>query len=135
MIEKLTDLERALGGKLERKNERRIPGLDDDEDVSTVYFCVPSGQSPGATFFKITGFTNPPLAQSGGATEVGCIIETPDGVVFHGLEFHGDLEGWHADIKAGASAANVVLARLRDGRLEIENGQSFNLDECRIAFI
>jgi hypothetical protein len=65
-----------LGGKLETHEERRVPGLDDDESFSTIYFAVPNSESAKTLFRKVTNYTNPPFAQSGGVNEAGCIIST-----------------------------------------------------------
>ncbi|MEP4260230.1 MAG: hypothetical protein ABJ375_13080 [Rhizobiaceae bacterium] len=133
MIE-MSKLEKALGGKLETHEERRIPGLDDDESVSTIYFAVPSGKSAKTLFRKITNYTNPPFAQSGGATEAGCIISTSSNLVFHALEVHGDLAGWCADIEAGAAAENILLANVQNDQLLVRDGQTFALEDCQVTF-
>ena len=131
---KMSKLEKALGGRLETHEERRVPGLDDDESVSTIYFGVPSGKSAKMLFRKITNYTNPPFAQSGGATEAGCIISTSSNLVFHALEVHGDLAGWRADIEAGAAAENIQLASVQNGQLFVRGGQSFVLEDCLVTF-
>lgn len=132
---KMSKLEKALGGRLETQEERTVAGLDDDESVSTIYFGVPNGKSAKTIFRKITNYTNPPFAQSGGATEVGCIISTSSSLIFHALEVHGDLAGWSADIAAGAAAENILLAKVQNGLLLVQDGQSFTLEDCQIAFI
>jgi len=130
----LSKLEKALGGKLEKHEDRRVPGLDDDESVSTIYFGVPSGKSAKTLFKKITNYTNPPFAQSGGATEVGCVISTSSNLVFHALEVHGDLAGWCADIEAGAAAEDIPLAKVLNTQLLLQDGRSFALGDCQVAF-
>ena len=135
MTDKLTKIESMLGGKFERADERVLPGLDDDEDTSTLYFHVSKEKSAAHIFDKITGYTDPPAAKFGGVIdEPGCSLETPNGMVFHALRIHGDLEGWYSDISAGASAENVLLASIEGRRLVINNEQSFDLDECLVAF-
>lgn len=131
---KMSKLEQALGGKLETHEERRVPGLDDDESFSTIYFAVPNGESAKTLFRKVTNYTNPPFAQSGGVSEAGCIISTSSNLVFHALEVHGDLAGWRADIEAGAAAANILLANVQNDQLLVQDGQRFALEDCQITF-
>lgn len=133
MIKK-SKLEQALGGRLTTQTERQIPGLDDDDSVSTIYFGVPRGESAKVIFRKITNFTNPPFAQSGGVTEAGCTISPSSDLVFHALEIHGDLTGWRADVEAGAAAENILLANVHNDWLHVQDGQSFALEECQVIF-
>lgn len=132
---KTSKLEKALGGKLENRLDRQIPGLNDSANACTIYFNIPNGKSAEILFRKITNFTNPPFAQSGGANESGCVITTPSNLVFHSLKIHGDLIGWGLDIEAGAASENILLAKICDEDLKIEDGQGFTLKECQITFI
>ena len=131
---KMSKLEKALGGKITSPSDRRIPGLDDDDSGRTIYFCVSKGKSAKAVFRKIVNFANPPSAQSGGATEAGCTISPKSDLVFHALEVHGDLKGWCADVEAGAASQNILLAKVVNDRLQVQDGQEFSLEECQVMF-
>lgn len=133
MSKKMSDLERAIGGKLQRKGEQVIPGLTPSEDIWTVYYCAPEGKSARKLFNQITTFTDPPFAQFGGVFEAGCKVTVPTGQCFIAIQAHGDIPGWQADVRAGANATGVDLAEIESGHLVVGETR-VSLDNCQIEF-
>jgi hypothetical protein len=111
-----------------------VPGTVKREGVDYVYFADDGKRTFRKQFKALTGYTNPPYAKSGGATEEGCTISLPDGSMFHAVEYHGDVQGWSKDIEEGARALQVVLARIEGNRIVTSDGKSFALTECEIKF-
>jgi hypothetical protein len=132
MADKLERLEQILGGKIERNSERRIPGTIPVDGTEFVYFSDDGKNKFRKQFKSLTNYTNPPHAQNGGATESGCKIYLPDGLLFHAISYHGDVEGWRKDIAAGAEVLHVLLARIEGGKLVTSDGRIFPLMDCRI---
>lgn len=135
MTNALNQLESILGERIERKNQREIPGLVVRDGVEVLYFSVDAKASAKKLFKSITNHTNPPIAQSGGANERGCVITVPGEIAFHALSYHGDLDGWRKDIEIGAAALGVVLAKIQSSGIVLGDGRSFSLDQCTIKFL
>lgn len=134
MTSKLEQLEQILGGKIERREGRVIPGTVAIDGSEFVYFSDDGVSHFRKQFKKLTEFTNPPNAKSGGVSERGCKVTLPDGQLFHAIGYHGDIEGWRKDIEAGARALHLLLARIEGSVFVVSDGRSFPLDECKIDF-
>ena len=76
----------------------------------------------------------PPLLKSGGATEQGCTLWLPDGMQFHAMSYHGDIEGWRKQIAQGAQELGLLTARISGDTLLISDGQKIKIAECRVEF-
>ena len=98
MTDHIERLEKLLGGKIERKDSRVIPGTVHVAGLEIVYFSDDGKNSPRDQFWNITGKADPPHLQDGGANERGCIIKIPDGLAFHAMGYHGDIPGWRKQI-------------------------------------
>lgn len=134
MHDKLTELERILGGKLERFDARVVPGTDNPPTQETVYFSDDGKNKFGIQFDNITGFTDPPNATCGGVNEAGCAITPPCGPLFHAVEYHGDIPGWKKDLEEGAKGLGLLLAKIEGDQFVLSDGRSFPLSECKIEF-
>lgn len=134
MTEQLTRLEQILGGKLERKGERQIPGTVATEGTEVVYFSDDRKNKPRKQFTILTNYTNPPNAKTGGASESGCNIYLPNGQLFHAISYHGDIDGWRKDIEVGAQALHLVLGRIDGNMFVVSDGRVCPLIDCRIEF-
>lgn len=134
MSNQLERLEAALGGKLEQVGFRAIPGFLKQKDSEVLYFSIPTKTTHRKQFHSITNYTNPPFARFGGVSESGCCIKLPDSTNFYALTYHGDLMGWRKDIEEGAEAAGSLLAKIDEGKLNLFDGRSFDLNECKIIF-
>ncbi|MEJ8563509.1 hypothetical protein QTO30_21230 [Yoonia sp. GPGPB17] len=129
-----THMENVLGSKIAQPDELEIPGSEEFDSDRVLYFSVKKGQSARALFQRILNFSDPPNAQSGGAHEGGCLIETTTSEIFCAVRFRGDLVGWRKDIEQGAAAVGSELARIENGNLVTFDGRSFSLTECTIEF-
>jgi len=127
------ELEKALGSKLEASNSRVIPGTDGATTRKTVYFSDDGKNKFRKQFKNITCFTDPPNATEGGVNEAGCSITPVEGPLFHAIEYHGDIEGWEKDIKAGAKGLGLLLANIDGDNFVISDGRSVPLSECKIV--
>jgi hypothetical protein len=134
MDDRLADLERALGGKLGRRDSRVVPGTATVGGVEVVYFADNGSDTPGAQFFRLTNHVNPPLFRSGGVPESGCTIRLPDGTAFHAMTYHGDLDGCCRQITKGARELGILIATISNGRLMISDGRTFELPDCKVVF-
>ena len=134
MSDDLGDLERILGGKLERADNRVVPGTDGSTTREVIYFLDDGRNKFRKQFRSLTNFTDPPNAAHGGVNEGGCDIQTPDGSIFHAVIFHGDLTGWRKDIAEGAKGLGLLLAWIRGDQFVVSDGRSFFLSECTVEF-
>ncbi|ATE62062.1 hypothetical protein [Thauera sinica] len=134
MSDKLRELEQILGGKLERKNARVIPGTDGIPTREAIYFSDDGKNKFRKQFKNITCFTKLPYATSGGVNEAGCDITPPSGPLFHAIVYHGDIDGWRRDIEEGAKGLGLLLARIEGDQFVISDGRLFRLSECKVEF-
>ncbi len=79
-------------------------------------------------------FSSPPQATGGGVNERGCKITTKNGVLFHAIGYHGDIEGWRKDIETGARGLHLLLGVIDGDRFVVSDGESFQLSDCKIEF-
>lgn len=70
MANHIEELERILGGKLERSDARVIPGTDGATTREAIYFSDDGKSKFRKQFKNITCFAEPPNATSGGAVKV-----------------------------------------------------------------
>ncbi|RXR08659.1 hypothetical protein [Pseudoxanthomonas composti] len=134
MSDQIKGLERMLGGKLERVDARVIPGTESTSTREAVYFSDDGKSKFRKQFKKITCFTEPPNATSGGINEAGCDITPPGGPLFHAVIYHGDLAGWRKDMEEGGKGLGLLLARVEGDKFVVSDGRSFPLSECTIEF-
>jgi hypothetical protein len=156
--EGIIKLEKLLGGRIERKSERKVPGTIDISHRKFIYFSDNKKKHKFRTQFRaLTHFVNPPNGTHGGIGEAGCKITTPDGALFYAISYHGDLEGNKKDIEGGAEGLGLLLACIEgdnfiyndkndhscylpktdkkffdNNKLIISDGRSFLLSECDI---
>jgi hypothetical protein len=134
MSKHLEQLEKILGARIERLDARVIPGTVNVEGQRTVYFLDDKKNSFSKQFRKVTTYTNPPHAKSGGVNERGCEITLPNAQRFFAISYHGDLEGWKKDIEAGAQALSLLLAEISDNNFVISDGRVVSLEDCEVKF-
>lgn len=116
------------------ENERRIPGLIEIDGEHVLYFKDDNKNSFDEQFYKLTNFSEPINAKFGGVVEGGCSIILPNGVKYHAISFHGDIDGWNKDLEIGSKGLNISLATIKNNKIFIDEGSSFSLDECEVQF-
>lgn len=132
MNNELSDLEKALGGRLSRKGERELPGLQPRDGHEVVYY-QDDGRTPAKKLFRmlLQGITTP-SAQSGGVVSDPCTIVVPDGRLFRAASYHGDVDGWRKDIATSAHESGLLLASIQKDTLTVSDGSVFPLSSCVI---
>jgi hypothetical protein len=121
-------MEKILGGPI--GFEETVPGTVSIGGKEFVYFADDGKNTVRKQFNALTQYTNPPHAKSGGVTSQGCSIALPDGIVFHAIAYHGDIDGWRKDIEEGARGLHVLLARIEGDQIVTSDGRSFALADC-----
>jgi hypothetical protein len=134
MINQREELERILGGKIEQRDQREIPGSNPVSGTEFLYFEDDGKNKPKKQFNLLLDSAGTIAATSGGVISDGCRISVPAGELFHALSYHGDIAGWRAAVQAGASARGLLLARIVANQFVISDGRSFLLSECKIEF-
>ena len=127
-------LERILGGEIEQRGARSIPGVNPVEGVEFVYYQDDNKLKPKKLFKSLLDGVNPRCAKKGGRVSNSCNIVFPDGSLFHAMSYHGDLEGWRKDIEVGAKSLGLLLARIEGDQFIISDGRSIPLSDCKIEF-
>lgn len=134
MASQIEELEKILGGKLEKSDARVIPGTDGATTREAIYFSDDGKNKFRKQFKNITCFAEPTNATGGGINEAGCSITPLDGPQFHAVICHGDIGGWRKDIEAGAEGLGLLLARIEGDQFVITDGRSIPLSDCKIEF-
>ncbi|MDY7560885.1 hypothetical protein QN382_23370 [Pseudomonas sp. 10B1] len=127
-------LERILGGEIEQRGARTVPGLNPVEGVEFVYYQDDKKLKPKKLFKSLLDGVNPRSAKKGGRVSDSCNVVFPDGSLFHAMSYHGDLEGWRKDIEVGAKSLGLLLARIEGDQFIISDGRSIPLSDCKIEF-
>jgi len=132
--QELGDLERILGGRLERLDDRIIPGLYPVDGQEAIYYQDDKRVSPNALFKRLLQGVPNRRAKRGGRSSHSCAILTPDSQLFRAMYYHGELEGWSLDIEEGAQGLGLLLAWFDQGVLRISDGRAYSLGECVVTF-
>ena len=134
MISQREELERILGGKIEQRDQREIPGLKPVIGTEFLYYEDDGKNKPKKQFDLLLDSAGAITATSGAVVSDPCRIRVPAGQLFHSLSYHGDIAGWRAAVQAGADARGLLLARIVANQFVISDGRSFPLSECQIEF-
>lgn len=134
MGSQLDELERILGGSIEQRGQRSIPGLNPVEGTEFVYYEDDGRNRAKRQFDLLLDSAGAIVATSGGVVSDNCCISLPVGGVFHALSYHGDIVGWRTSVEVGANARGLLLARIDGNKFVISDGRSFSLSECKIEF-
>jgi len=129
-IDMRSDLEKAIGSRIYQ--ERKVPGTFHIEGNEYIYFSDNGKEEFGKQFYALAGKIKPPYQKRGGAISQACRIRLPDGSLFHGMSYRGDIEGWRRQIQEGAKELGVLLATIQDQRLVVSDGRSAALADCLI---
>lgn len=127
-----SEMEKILGKPLGRNNV--TPGTIAIPGKEFVYFQDDGEKPVRKQFNDLTQYTNPPHAKSGAVTSQGCSISLPDNTVFHGIAYHGDIDGWRKDIEEGAKGLQILLARIDGDNFIVSDGKTFQLADCKVSF-
>ncbi|RUL68723.1 hypothetical protein [Dyella choica] len=127
-----SEMEKILGVAVGR--DPSVPGTKPREGAEIVYFSDNGAGTFRDQFIGLCNDVNPRKAKHGGKTSEGCRIRVPDGTMFYAISYHGDLDGWRADIEAGATLHRSVLAHVNGDRLVAVDGRSFALSDCEVIF-
>lgn len=72
------------------------------------------------------------MAKEGGALTENCKIWLPTNELFHGLSYKGDIEGWRKGITLGATHLGLLTAKIAEGNIEVSDGRSYALSDCKV---
>jgi hypothetical protein len=90
----------------------QLPGVAPVEGREFCYVQGKEVKSFQRLFPKITSHAKIGLPHHGGMIEENAIIGTPDGRLFFGLSYAGDIEGWRANVEACCAALALSWARV-----------------------
>jgi len=71
----------------------------------------------------------------GGMITENTRVTLPDGRVFYGLSFKGDVDEWERGVKRFASEHQLRVAVVEHGEIKVEDETSYPLGECAIEFL
>jgi hypothetical protein len=120
------------GGRIE--TERKIPGSIEVEGVEFRYVSDGGQDSFPELFNKVLRSVVPRRAKSGGVLVQGCKIRPPDGAFFHGVSYHGDIDGLRQDIEQGAQAMSLQTAKIVADKFVLRDGTAHALTKCQVEF-
>ncbi|GGF31549.1 hypothetical protein GCM10011611_42120 [Aliidongia dinghuensis] len=128
----MSEMERILRAKIEKN--RVIPGTVDVKGIEYVYFSDNGKGSFRKQFLTLGQNMSRPVQEHGGIISQACRITIPDGTLFHGLSYRGDMEDWRLQMRESTEALGLLLARIEGDRLVISDGRSVPLAECKVDF-
>lgn len=127
-------LEKILGGTIEQRGQRAVPGLSPVEGVEFVYYQDDGKSKAKKQFSALLDSAGEIRATRGGVVSDSCKIHLPEGLQFHALSYHGDIEGWREAVEAGAKARGLLLARIDGDQFVVSDGRSIALSGCKVEF-
>ena len=127
-------LEQILGGAIEQRGQRAVPGLSPVEGVEFIYYEDDGKSKAKKQFNALLDSAGSIRATNGGVVSDSCKIYLSDGQLFHALSYHGDIDGWREAVEAGAKARGLLLARIEGDQFIITDGRSIPLSDCKIEF-
>jgi len=134
MSESLADIEKILGGKLERREARLVPGLQQMDGQMAIYYQDDGRTTEKLLFRTLLDGVAERSATFGGRISDPCSVLTPDGDLFRAMICRGDIGGWRADVEDGARHLGLLLARFEGDRFELSDGRGYSLKECVVTF-
>lgn len=127
-------LEKILGGKIEQRGQRTLPGLNPVEGVEFLYYEDDGKSKVKKQFNALLDAAGAIKAASGGVVSDSCTIHLSDDRLFHALSYHADIDGWREAVEAGAKALGLLLARIECEQFVVSDGRSIPLSDCKIEF-
>jgi hypothetical protein len=109
---------------------RDVPGAVAVDGREVIYVEERGNEPFIALFRRMVRHVDPPLPQEGRAVLEGRQLLLPTGQAFQAISYGGDIEGWRQQVNEGARALNLVLGRINEGTLMLEDGRSFELAAC-----
>lgn len=128
-----SDLEKALGARLDRKCDRKLPGSVASPDEAVIYYQDDGRATPRKLFDSLLDGVQVRSAKAAGRYSDPCSILTPNGVLFRAMFYHGDLSGWRGDVIASTEKLGILTAEVEAGELKVSDGSTFTLDSCEIS--
>lgn len=130
MTDELNDLEKALGGRLTRKGQRELPGLNPKDGLEVIYYQDDGRTTARKLFRMLLGGVGTPSAKAGGLVSDPCTILLPDGRLFRAASYHGDIDGWRDDIVTSTRANGILLGKIDRDHFLVADGSKFPLQKC-----
>lgn len=125
VTDELSDLERALGGRLARKGQRALPGLHPREGLEVIYYQDDGRATARKLFRMLLDGVHTPSAKAGGLVSDPCTIVLPDGRMFRAASYHGDVDGWREDIVNSTRAMGILLGKVDGHSFLVADGSEF----------
>jgi hypothetical protein len=122
------ELEKTIDGYIQR--ERKLPGTVHIDGKEFIYFADNGAGDFRKQFLTLITKIKPSHQREGGVISQACRIHLPDGSLFHGISYRGDIEGWRQQIEDGAKELGVLLAKIQDDRIVFSDGRSAALGDC-----
>lgn len=117
------------------QTKREVSGLVPVSDCEVRYVEDLSREPFKSLFKRLVRHIDPPVMKGDGAAVIdGCMLTVPTGRRFQAIYYRGDIEGWRQQIAQGAAALQVTLGELVDGVLVLNDGNSYKLADCEVAF-
>lgn len=130
----VTDMEELLGLKFD--TEEKIPGTFKSTKHEYRYLSNPKHMDFETLFDSVIDYVQPNLVADGSTIGIeNCTITTPTGMLFQGIAYTIDMEGWRKQIAGGAKALGVQVAWIEDDYFCLPSNEKFLLTECDVQFL
>ena len=115
--------------------EKKIPGIIVPEGHEYRYISCASDDDIAVLFKEVIRKIDPPIPQNGGVINEGCRIILPTGEIYFSVSYKGDdIQAWRQQIEQGATALNLLVAKIVKDKLLLSNGNEILLSECKVRF-
>ena len=115
--------------------ERKIPGIIVTKGQEVRYISYGDYDDIALLFKKVVRKITPPIPKNGSAINEACRIILPTGEKYFAISYKGDdIYAWRQQIEQGATALNLLVAKIADNKLVLSNGNEILLSECEVQF-
>lgn len=113
-----------------------IPGIRNNPNREYMYLECSDWKPFEDLFNEVTNSMRQEgrIPQKGGAITENTRVTSPDGRVFFGLSYKGDIEGWREGLKESLARRSVTYGITQDGFLVLSTGERIDLSQCDAAY-
>lgn len=111
---------------------RKLPGTIPISGKEFLYFQDNGEKDIGKQILALAAKIKPHIPKGGGIISQASRIRLSDGMLFHGISYRGDIEGWRRQMEEGAKALDLLLAKIHGESIVISDGRSVALADCEI---
>ncbi|MFJ3395212.1 hypothetical protein [Leifsonia aquatica] len=108
-----------------------VPGVEELAWRQFRYVEFQAAKSRRMNFREIQPLEGSVLPNDGGILEERVFIRTPNGVLFFGVSYKGDFDGWRRLLEESARSRGLRTAEISGASLSCSDDTSYVLSDCK----